>query len=192
MNLNNQVVYANNILALDLFGGLYLPSPFDLDTAKSVIMQRCGLLTPVYSEPKTMYDMIANWSVSMQWNFSHLAKLIQVDYEPLENYDRIETETTTDGENLTIAKNSGETTTNTISAENSGTYQPDRQSVVQESGSDTHSRTGNGARNLRAHGNIGVTTSQQMALSEKDLITQFNAYRWIAEQFEKEFCIMIY
>lgn len=52
-------------------------------------------------------------------------------------------------------------------------------------------RTGKHTRTGRAHGNIGVTTSQQMIQSERDLVV-FNLYDVIAESFVETFCLMIY
>lgn len=66
-----------------------------------------------------------------------------------------------------------------------------------ETGKDTENenvnggRTGRHTRTGRAHGNIGVTTSQQMIQSERDLVV-FNLYDVIAESFVENFCLMVY
>ena len=66
-----------------------------------------------------------------------------------------------------------------------------------ETGKDTENesvnggRTGKHIRTGRAHGNIGVTTSQQMIQSERDLVV-FNLYDVIAESFIENFCLMVY
>lgn len=66
-----------------------------------------------------------------------------------------------------------------------------------ETGKDTENesvnggRTGRHTRAGRAHGNIGVTTSQQMIQSERDLVV-FNLYDVIAESFIENFCLMVY
>lgn len=66
-----------------------------------------------------------------------------------------------------------------------------------ETGKDTENenvnggRTGRHTRTGRAHGNIGVTTSQQMIQSERDLVV-FNLYDVIAESFIENFCLMVY
>ena len=43
----------------------------------------------------------------------------------------------------------------------------------------------------RAHGNIGVTTSQQMLESERN-VANFNIYDYITNQFKQEFCLCLY
>ncbi len=66
-----------------------------------------------------------------------------------------------------------------------------------ETGKNTENESVNGGRNGkhirtgRAHGNIGVTTSQQMIQSERDLVV-FNLYDVIAESFIENFCLMVY
>ena len=51
--------------------------------------------------------------------------------------------------------------------------------------------TSGGQHELRAHGNIGVTTTQEMIKQERD-ISRFNIYDFIIEDFKMRFCILIY
>lgn len=44
---------------------------------------------------------------------------------------------------------------------------------------------------LRAHGNIGVTTTQAM-IEEERRVVQFHVYDYIAKEFETEFCLLVY
>ena len=44
----------------------------------------------------------------------------------------------------------------------------------------------------RAHGNIGVTTNQQMIEQELDLLAKFNIYSWIAKQFCADLMLLLY
>ena len=62
----------------------------DAELLKSVIVERCGLLEPLYSEPETMKQVISIWFRSHQWNIAHVIDLIKTAYKPLENYDRHE------------------------------------------------------------------------------------------------------
>lgn len=45
---------------------------------------------------------------------------------------------------------------------------------------------------LRAHGNIGVTTNQEMISAEEEMRTKYDLYAMIAELFEREFIVQIY
>lgn len=44
---------------------------------------------------------------------------------------------------------------------------------------------------LRAYGNIGVTTTQQMIEQEREVV-QFNLYEYIVREFKEAFCILVY
>ena len=46
--------------------------------------------------------------------------------------------------------------------------------------------------NTHIHGNIGVTTSQQMIESEMSLRAKYDIYKIIAREFEREFLVQIY
>lgn len=43
----------------------------------------------------------------------------------------------------------------------------------------------------RAHGNIGITTSQQMIKQERQ-ISEFNIIKYIVDDFKQKFCLLIY
>lgn len=137
----NQVEYLPTLL-----DGVTLPTD-DLDTEllKSVIMERCGLLEPLYSEPETMKEVISIWFRSHSWNIERIINLIKTKYAPLENYDRHEdlergksdtrnrTENTTENRNQEYSE-TGEVTTNEeterkVAAFNTSTYAPADQTV---------------------------------------------------------------
>ena len=52
MNLQNLVNFCHGHGLPDPFSGATVPAPLNLDSVKSAIMIRCGLLTPVYPEPE--------------------------------------------------------------------------------------------------------------------------------------------
>jgi len=53
------------------------------------------------------------------------------------------------------------------------------------------STTNDGEHELHAHGNIGVTTTQDMIRQQRD-IEKFNVYDIIIEDFKMRFCILVY
>lgn len=62
---------------------------------------------------------------------------------------------------------------------------------VKMKGGDTLTRSMTHRREGRAHGNIGVTTNQQMLEAERQVV-MFNVYNQIATDFKSEFCVMKY
>ena len=113
----------------------------------------------------------------------------------------------TTSDSLSRTATDGGTTETKVSAYDSSTYQPSNQVTVTNSSgfTDTGSGTlndttsgstttsfGEGAKHEgRVHGNIGVTTSQQMLESELQL-AEWNLYEHITDLFLSEFVIPIY
>lgn len=241
MNLQNLVDYCQGMGLPDLFSGANVPAPLDRDSVISAIMVKCGLLTPIYNEPDTLRNAITHWFFTKQWTFEHIIEIIQSEYSPIENVFEIRNEKTKYGHTNTktggykdseggkdTVKDSGkdqrdvtnsgtDTTTNTISAFNSNSYQPDNQSATLHGhtvdddttyGKQTDTTFGHNVErvynsekdteggvdelNVSRHGNIGVTTTDQLINEELNLLRHFDAYGFIAELFENDNMIMIY
>lgn len=223
----------------DLFKNMSLPSGIDKDTLVGNILMRGGEFEVMYSDPYFMQNVIGVWSRKWYKTIDKWVKALAIDYNPLENYDRMEEWTdTTDGSTsgrrdngntrtlnytdaLTLDHDETRTldTTNTsthdVSAYDSSTYQPADQTVTEDDGTDTvnysgtdstlHSGTivdafgeGTSTKNDekvthkgRIHGNVGVTTSQQMLESELSL-AEWNIYEHVTDLFLSEFVIPIY
>ena len=267
----------------DLFSQMLLPEGIDKETLTDNILIRGGEFEVVYSDPDFMQRAIGSWSKKWYRTFSKWIEALDIEYNPLENYDRIEDFTDTINRGLTTAgrKDSGNTRTfdnedketrdyedketrdlsdertfnNTdertldtenvldgtveekVSAFDSSTYQPSKNTdtdntttdtgtitdahtgtVTDEgTGTDTFNHTGTDTFNHtgtitdeygegtsgsekenttnkhggRVHGNIGVTTSQQMLEQELN-IAKWNLYEHITDVFLEEFIIPIY
>lgn len=63
---------------------------------------------------------------------------------------------------------------------------------IEESGSSSENSHGSTLHSGRIHGNIGVTTSQQMVTQELDLAHKLDIYHVIIQDFKKRFCIPLY
>ena len=138
-------------------------------------------------------SIISNLSKVYENEYTAKVKVLLTDYNPIENYNSTETETTT-SENATTTGNENTTTTTTNSTtENSGVttnkvspYDSENFSndnntnstnTSNVNGTDTTSITDTGnissngttSRTLTRKGNIGVTTTQQMIESEYEL-----------------------
>lgn len=107
------------------------------------------------------------------------------DYSPhdLTSYDGT-TEETTNNTGTQIFKNTNTGTQNIVNSSTDNTTQ-------NGSVSSTSEMTTDKVHNLRIHGNIGVTTSQQMLQSELD-IALFNLYDKISDIFLQEYVIPVY
>lgn len=215
----------------DLFKYLNVPEGIDKDTLINTILLRGGEFEVLYSDPVFFQNMIGVWSNKWQRTMSRWIEALNIEYNPLENYDRIEewedsgnklsssntsqNEAVTRNENAIAQDVSDSTgsgnTKNTRSAFNSADYQPHDKAESSTTGSNTSSSltsangntntAGNVAANTldntnaihsgRVHGNIGVTTSQQMLEAELK-ISKWNIYEELTNLFLNEFCIYVY
>lgn len=241
MNLQNLVDFCQGAGLPDPFSGASVPAPLNIDAVKSAIMIRCGLLTPVYGEPEVFTAKVTHWFYTKQWTFEHLINIIEAEYSPIENVFEDRTETTTYGHTNTktggfkdtnagkdtveesgtderdISNSGTDTTTNTISAFNSNTYQPDNKAEVSHGLSidddvtygkqtdTTHGHTiervynsekdtqgGKDELTVKRHGNVGTISADQLIEQELNLLRHFDIYGFISEMFEEDNMIMIY
>ena len=187
----------------DLFKNLTLPEGIDKQTLTDNILLEGGEFEVVYSDPIALQSFIGIWSRREQATFERWISALSIDYAPLENYDRQEHWTdevdgtgssTSDG---TLNTNSSDTSELQKSAYDQSTYSPYEKTINGgTTGSASHDSTGttmsnDSEHNGRIHGNIGVTTSQQMLESELNL-GYWNLYQKITQLFLQEFVIPVY
>ena len=196
-----------NSEGIDLFSEMTLPAEIDKDILVDSIMLRGAEFEILYSEPQTMRNAIGAWSRKWQHTLTKWAKALAIEYDPLENYDRRESWSDAKTEKR---KNSGSSsdmsvtqgtdeTKNNRAAYDSSSYSPvdqvEGKSGSSASGASVQNSEGNAAESGlhvgRIHGNIGVTTSQQMLQSEWD-VAKLNVYEEAAELFLTELTIYTY
>ena len=173
------------IIAYDptVFDGMVFPKDEDDNDVCTVqevvdhILMKYGN-TPLFCpDPAVLKYYITAWSSRRVGIWQKFYDAINIEYNPLENYDRTE-KSTNDFTPGAIYEQ-------LISADNASTYQPDKQSKGM-GGKD------NNEYNSHIHGNIGVTTSQQMLNSELDIIPRLDLIDFIADDWHNEFNLMIY
>lgn len=192
-----------NIHGVDIFDGIILPPDIDKETLIDRIMFRCMEFSIMHTDPEFFHFQVLNFFKIHYRTFDKWMKALNIKYEPLENYDRIEDYSGSgdrSGSNSSTSSNSESgtgTDTRTKSAFNSSGYEPYEREQTSNSSNGTGSISGtemneySDIHSLRAHGNIGVTTSQQMLESEWE-VAKLNVYTAIADLFCDEFCIMVY
>ena len=199
-----------------LFDGIVLPDGIDKDNLIADIMRNSGDLYPYHQVLEYPKRNINFWFARRLFDFERMYEALRTDYSPIENYDRKEN-ITRDYENSGVDKASttlGSSTTSTnigsndnenkVSAYNESDY-TNREKDTQTYNS-TATTTGSGTdtaqteyglkrkevEDIRVHGNIGVTTSQQMIESEMSLRAKYDIYKIISKEFEREFLVQIY
>lgn len=170
-----------------LWDEFILPSGIDRDVLVDSIILRGGEFEVLYAEPEFFKQAINAFFRKHNRTFTKWYEALQIEYNPLENYDRME-EWNDKATGKSNDKSSG-SVTNKVSAYNTSNLQIASKDDTTAS-SDTSMENEN-KRTGRAHGNIGVTTSQQMLQSELD-INAWNLYEHIADLFCDELTIMVY
>ena len=187
----------------DLFSQLTLPEGLNKQTLTDNILLRGGEFEVLYANPTAMQSLIGIWSRREQATFERWVSALAIEYSPLENYDRMEHWTDeVDGTGSSGSTGSVNTTSNdtselTKSAYDQSTYSPYEKTInggtvgTTSSDSTNTSMSNDSEHNGRIHGNIGVTTSQQMLEAELNL-GYWNVYTKITELFLQEFTIPVY
>lgn len=199
-----------------LWDDVVLPEGVDRQLVADRCLNKAGEFSVMHSDPEFFHWQMLNFFKSHQITFEKWWEVMQVEYDPIENYNRYEhwVDDETHDESYENSDSSSSTSstdtsssgtdTTTKASFNSSSYEPyekiQSSSSSDVDGSISSSGTGEGessgnSRNVhdgRIHGNIGVTTSQQMIQSSLDLYTNFEWYERVADLFTDEFCIKVY
>ena len=156
----------SSLLAYDdtIFDDMVLPTGLTIKEVVDNIVYKYGNTPLAHPDPEVMKYYIPVWSARKLASWNRYKKAIEVNYDPLNNYDRYE-------QGSSIAENQ-------ISADNASAYQPDNKTIV--------------TPDLHTFGNIGVTTSQQMLGQELDIVHRIDIINYIVDDFRSEFCLDMY
>lgn len=187
----------------NLWDGLRLPEGVDKDTLIGTMLTRGGEMEVLYSNIDFFKSMLPVWSNKWYRTIDKWVKAFNTEYSPLENYDRYEewTEAHTGSNHGNASNNTSSnangSTESKVSAYDSSVYQPKDFDESHNNGSSTGTETISGNNKSddkhigHLHGNIGVTSSQQMLQQEIE-ISRFSLYDNISELFLSEIVIPIY
>lgn len=185
-----------------------LPEGIDAELLKNTILERASSFESVWTEPSYLKFRIPLFFNTNYESFKKMNEVLNAEYNPLENFDRMEDYTDTSRGNGTT-RNTGSSSTDSDSTSNTddltsaynvtALQNTGRSENVMSSNDSTETTSNTESENEaetihqgRLHGNIGVTTSQQMLESEMTLRSKYNIYKMITDRFISEFCILIY
>lgn len=205
-----------------LFEDIDIDERLDKDVLVGVLLDECGAMRCIYETTATFKYFSDNFFKKWKWSIGKMLDTLELEYDPTKNMDLTWTETTKINQDLETAEerdenrertNTGtqkneyeDNTENTISAMNSGEYQPDNKS--ENSGDNT--RTDNLTENVT----IGKDMSKNENLTwdeedkhiesgHKDVAVQdliekerkiadFSVYGWISRKYAKEMFLLVY
>ena len=166
-----------------ILDGLNVPSGMDGDNLKSNLLLETESLEILYPNADFLKAAITVWAAERFEVWQKLYDTTQLKYNPIENYDRQESgassaNTSSNGSNESVSSNTS-FESNTFKDVAKGT----------SSGGSTANSVN--SFSTRVHGNIGVTTSQQMIESERNVV-QFCMTEFIINDFISRFCLGVY
>ena len=191
----------------EIFDNLVLPAGVDGDQVKTAILTECSDFCLLYPNYDFMKMLIGVWSQKELRIWEKMLESETIEYNPIENYDRHESIT----RNVT-SKASGESNSETDSngtgtTEETGgktAYDTDnvkdvartRSAAASTSSGRSKEAVSNesaGTENVvnHTHGNIGVTTAQQMIQGFRE-VSNFCTVDFIVQSFKDRFCIQVY
>lgn len=172
---------------------------------------RLAIHSQLVSVLATEYDPIENYNRYEERSTSGTNAVTKTDSETI---NTTENGTTSGTVNSSVNGSTSGEVENKVSAFNADTYQPDdhtdstttsdtqtetetggtssNSGTSQKTGSGSENGTHSGQETSHIHGNIGVTTSQQMIESSIELLGVSDVYRYITADFIKTFCIRCY
>ena len=190
-----------------LFDNLTVPTGMDKNIVISDILTECSDFCLLYPNFDFMKALIGVWSQKEQTIWQRLYESENITYNPIENYDRHESISRS-----VSSEASGESSANSkASSTGSGTSkagrtaydsgnikdvaQTDNINSDQSQGDSTESSSSSasGVETVvnHTHGNIGVTTAQQMIEGYRE-VSKFCVYDYILQSFKDRFCVQVY
>ena len=190
-----------------IFDNLNVPTGMDKNTLITQILTDCSDFALIYPNFEFMKMLIGVWSTKEQKIWENLYKSENIEYNPIENYDRNESitrivnssaEGTSKGNAVNTSGDKGETTTGQT-AYDSDTFKDTNRvkansnSNSQSVNSETVENTSRGSETVinHTHGNIGVTTAQQMIEGFRE-VSKYCTYDYIVQSFKDRFCMQVY
>ena len=222
-----------------IFANMAFPTGFSAqdktDFVDNLLMELAELEV-IYPDPAFFKMAVEKWSKKEVVTWNRIYTAAQLEYNPIENYDRQESETevtdgsrqhsgtdSSTGSGSRTTNNTGtDTTTNNIAAYDTNTLVTHDTSAllhghsISDTTSDSTSVTHGKKSELthghveatlhgekiddditrnkmsRIHGNIGVTTSQQMLTQEIEVAPKLNIMNYMIDSFKNRFCVLVW
>ena len=183
----------------DLFQNMKIPAGIDRQDLIDNILEQGAAFEILYPDFEYLQFSIGAWSKRWYRTMEKWIEALNVQYDPLNNYDRHEEWTDNDNVSGKTETSAGVNTTGqdelSVTAYDADAYhnkeKTDSSGTSESTGSSETNTDGTSTHSGHLYGNIGVTTSQEMLREELD-VQKFNLIQQITDLFINEFCIMVY
>ena len=183
----------------DLFENMKIPAGIDRNDLINNILEQGAAFEILYPDYEYLKFSIGSWSRRWYRTMEKWKEALEIQYDPLNNYDRHEEWTDNDNVSGKTETAAGVNTTGqdelSVNAYDSDQYhskeKTDSSGTSESTGSSETNTDAESKHSGHLYGNIGVTTSQEMLTQELD-VQRFNLIQQITDLFLTEFCIMVY
>lgn len=186
-----------------IFNELVLPEGMDKQLYINNLLMETAEMEVLFSNPATMRSVIGIWSSAHLDSWKKMWQTTKLEYNPIENYNREEEWTDNNKTNSKVqSKDVGTGKNHSTDISKAAGF--DSGNLVTSSQNDNDSNNestqignseGNSNEELkhtgRVHGNIGVTTSQQMIEKERR-VADWNMYEYLIDKFKQQFLLLVY
>lgn len=183
---------------------MVVPAGVDKELAVNNILGQCAELGLVCTDFDICKQMIGIWSQTNLNAWERMYAALSAEYNPIENYDRKEdwsdkrTDDLKHSDSGTDTSKGSSNNENKVAAFNSDDLVPRDSANAGSEASTTYGHvladtgTSDNIHSGRMHGNIGVTTNQDMINQELEMRQKSTIYQIIVDSFKQNFCIMVY
>lgn len=191
-----------------LFDNMSLPEGVDKTTVINAIIQDCAELEVLYASAPFMKVMIGIWSARERPTFDRIYAAESAEYDPIENYNRKQTDTREIQHSGNDVSSGQSSDTSNATDNNLHKYAAFDSGTLADQSKDERQTSATGSQTVQStlthgekvgetftsniHGNIGVTTSQQMLESELALAPKINTINYVVNSFKMRFCLLVY
>lgn len=200
-------IYGLYTYSEDVFKNLVVPDGMSKDDVITQIVVNCSDFALIYPNYEFMQMLIGVWSTKELRIWENLYKSELIEYNPIENYDRNESITrivntkasgTSAGTSINTSADSGENSSGQTAYDSDNIKTTNRSqaksnSNSQSANSATAENNASGSETVinHTHGNIGVTTAQQMIEGFRE-VSKFCTYDYIVQSFKDRFCVQVF
>lgn len=186
-----------------IFNELVLPEGMDKQLYINNLLMETAELEVLFSNPATMRSVIGIWSSAHLDSWAKMWNTTKLEYNPIENYDRQEDWTDNNKTNSKVqSKDVGTGKNHSTDISKAAGFDSGNLVTSGQNDNDSNNEStqignseGNSNEELkhtgRVHGNIGVTTSQQM-IAEERRVADWNMYEYLIDKFKQQFLLLVY
>lgn len=186
-----------------IFNELVLPEGMDKQLYINNLLMETAEMEVLFPNPATMRSVIGIWSSAHLDSWSKMWNTTKLEYNPIENYDRQEDWTDNNKTNSKVqSKDVGTGKNHSTDISKAAGFDSGNLVTSGQNDNDSNNEStqignseGNSNEELkhtgRVHGNIGVTTSQQM-IEEERRVADWNMYEYLIDKFKQQFLLLVY